>query len=222
MKNILLLTALMVTAVHGEPASAALYVGGVSNPQAGGDGLMVTGGNWLTAGATLDWEVDDLGGGLWHYKYTFNTNSSPETSHFILELSLGVTERDILNLDVTDQFGDVEVSFFDPGPGNPGLLGQIFGIKIDETVGNPLIIEFDIRRAPVWGDFYAKGGSTSFAYNAGFLAADPANPPANGSLLDHILRPDTTNGIVPEASSIAAWSICAAFGALVAYRRRRS
>jgi hypothetical protein len=39
-----------------------------------------------------------------------------------------------------------------------------------------------------------KGGSGSSggsAYNAGFSVADPLNPPANGSVLDHALVPDS-------------------------------
>jgi hypothetical protein len=222
MKRIIFLLAVVaLVACVAAPASAALFIGGVSvNPQQAGDGLMVVGGNWTSG--SLDWEVSDNPDGSWHYEYVFNVEPSPETSHFILELSLGVTEADILNLTVTDSFGDVEVGVFGPAPGNPGIPGSIFGIKIDETAGNPLTINFDIFRAPVWGDFYAKGGSTSFAYNAGFLAADPGNPPVNGSLLDHILRPDTIpTGGVPELSSLAAWGVCLAGAGLVAYRRNR-
>jgi hypothetical protein len=222
MKRIIFLLAVIaLVACVAAPASAALFIGGVSvNPQQGGDGLMVVGGDWTSG--SLDWEVSDNPNGSWHYKYTFNIEPSPETSHFILELSLGVSATEIMNLTAEDSFGSIEVNTFGPAPSNPGIPGSIFGVKIDETTGNPLIINFDIFRDPVWGDFYAKGGSTSFAYNAGFLAVDPLVPPTNGSILDHILRPDSTGGGgVPELSSLAAWGVCLAGAGLVAYRRNR-
>ena len=62
---------------------------------------------------------------------------------------------------------------------------------------------FDSSRVPVWGDFYGKGGPDSFAYNAGFLVADPILPAANGSILNHILRPDTLTQ-VPEVGATVA------------------
>jgi hypothetical protein len=57
-------------------------------------------------------------------------------------------------------------------------------------------------RAPVWGDFYIKDGKTggidNSAWNTGFLDADPLDLPADRSINNHVLVPDTYTTPVPE------------------------
>ena len=97
---------------------------------------------------------------------------------------------------------------FTSANGNPNFPGSIVGVKFDGlNSGNPYNFEFDSARAPVFGDFYTKGGnggSNGFAvYNAG--AANHASSLA----IDFIARPDTVIGgpggasdPVPEPASI--------------------
>jgi hypothetical protein len=89
---------------------------------------------------------------------------------------------------------------FGPHPSNPGFpaSASIVGLKFDDTVGEaPFTVTFDSNRAPVWGDFYVKGGNDSFAYNTGLtdhLSDDPN---------DFIARPNGATAPVPEPGTLA-------------------
>ena len=106
-------------------------------------------------------------------------------------------------------------------PGNPGFpAGEtIFGIKFDLN-GDQRTVTFDSTRQPMWGDFYAKGGSSSFAYNAdvgvGVANVNDYNAvpiDALGGSLSKVLVPDT----IPEPTSMMLLAIA---GAAIAARRR--
>ena len=181
-------TALVVCG--GVSASAQTFSGSLST----GDGNLIVGGDWSTA--SLSWTVSKAGPGLWQYDYTFE-HEDPETSHFIVELSPGVEDDDINNLTAYL----TELGSFGPSPENPGIPDSFpHSVKFDETDGTTTSISFTINRIPTWGDFYAKGGSDSFAYNSGFADADPLAPLADGPLEGHLLVPDTR---IPEPSTVA-------------------
>ena len=223
-KQLILLAVIAFMCCSTVPVSAGLYVGSVNTATASPNGNMVVGGEWEIG--SLSWDINPVGGGVWNYKYIFTVGngpgSNPNLSHIIMELSLGVTGG-ITGLQATGGSADIEIEEFGTSGSNPGIPGNIFGVKIEGFADtNPITFSFNIERAPVWGDFYAKGGNTSFAYNAGFIVSDPIAGPTNGSLLDHILRPDTTNGVAPEVSSLVGWGLCATLAAFVAYRRRRA
>jgi hypothetical protein len=61
-------------------------------------------------------------------------------------------------------------------------------------------------RAPVWGDFYIKDGKTggidNSAWNTAFLDADPLDLPADRSINNHVLVPDTYTTPVPEPGTL--------------------
>jgi len=86
----------------------------------------------------------------------------------------------------------------------------MLGIKFDNESQPELSwsISFTTTRAPVWGGFYAKDGKTSqvdvTAWNAGFGSPDPdpTVDPRNGSVDNHILRPDTGHTLVPEPTTL--------------------
>ena len=100
-------------------------------------------------------------------------------------------------------------------PGNPGLPSNVYGIKIEEPdiEGTTWTLMFESLRVPVWGDFYAKGGSSNFAFNVGFTSPD--TDPDDQIGLNHIPVPDSQLLIIPEATSIVAWSMLLALGACV-------
>ncbi len=152
-------------------------------------------GNWAT-GASLDWWVTDHST-YFHYKYVLTVPDDPEVSHMIIEVSSNFDERNSvwgLNWDKYD------VDTYTSGGSNPGLENiSLFGMKIDETSGLELTIEFDSNRVPVWGDFYAKGGSTSYIYNSGLFATDPLSGATDGPLNGHLLVPDSVVVPVPGA-----------------------
>lgn len=182
-------------------------------------------GVWANTSTSISWVISQaVMGGPWMYEYTLNVGTRGDISHIILELSDGLTEEDLFDVDWT---GGTEINTFTaagPGNSNPGLPAPIYGIKFDNA--NELTETFSFKSfiAPTWGDFYAKdgqaGGEDNYVFNSTIAEADPLDPPSDGSINCKILRPDTTPGtVIPEFNSLAL----AMMGVLpmVGYRLRR-
>ena len=209
------------------PAMAAVsYTGSLT----GGDGVGIYapdnhgfGNPWDSPDTVIGWDVTQVSGG-WHYQYDV-TVPAKDFSHFILETSERATITDLVGASFD---GPQLWSPSDPGASNPELPGDIFGIKFTPTVDETHFVwEFDSVRSPVWGDFYAKDGSEGTGpsphtdvvmWNKGFLLADPADAPANGSIDNKILRPDTVTNGSPELST---WMLLACSGIVGLVIRRR-
>jgi hypothetical protein len=180
-------------------------------------------------GTTLSWSVDDeTSPGFWHYSYTFEVADGRGSgiSHAIFEASLGLTADDLFKVSgpsEVDEFGD-------EGNSNPHIPGTFYGVKFQadgEDGELTLNVSFDSLRNPVWGDFYAKGGSSGSGQDQTFNAAwndgfgdpdsDPFDPPADGSVGSHVLVPDTFE--IPEPSSLALVVVGASAVALRRWRR---
>jgi hypothetical protein len=201
--------------VLAQPASAFMSTSsgllnlpvGYSGSLSSGTGGLVAGGNWATGnGVTISWNVTQ-GASLWTYAYTL-THPVGETSHLLLETSSTFTRANMFN--IWGDFGSWSIDTWGPGGSNPNIPGSLYGIKFDASFGLTSTFHFDSDRAPVWGDFYAKDGQAgglgwNTAWNAGFTNpdTDPANAPSDGSILYHILVPDTSTTIpVPEPGSL--------------------
>ena len=91
--------------------------------------------------------------------------------------------------------------------GSSGDSYSLFGIKAEGfSEDTSWVFSFYTARSPVWGDFFAKDGSVGgSAWNAGFLLDDPLVAPADGSVQNHILVPDTT--IIPAPGAFLLASI---------------
>ncbi len=202
------LGALLGAAVAAAPALAVS--GFLSTPAGSG---VTSGGNYAPTadGFRIDWNITQNPNSTWHYEYDFTDGGgqvlSPAVSHIILQLSSNITESDLFNFDFAGDVADVEFGTFGPTPSNPGFPAgeSLFGVKIDLD-GDQVHVEFDSNRQPMWGDFYTKGGSNSFAYNTSFgvTVANPndfLNPAVDdkGGALFKILVPDT---IIPEPSAL--------------------
>ena len=200
-------------------------------------GDIIATGRWGSVGLELDWTIsfdptssafNDVGFmGAYSYSYVFRDGDSfatpdPEISHWILELSPSITAnnytdiiRDVMLFDpdnpTTTSSVVVEAprtySPSDPGNSNPGLPGDIYGLKFDTGTSADLYgYSFLSTRAPIWGDFYAKdgviptGGGDVYMYNSAF-GTDPTG--ATTDFSGWIPVPDTTNGTpAPEPGTL--------------------
>ncbi len=195
------------------------------------DGGLVANDYWADASTTLSWTVSETASEFWNYSYTLHVPRHA-VSHLILETSVDLPASEITN--VTGSFIDGEcweLGWFTPedGNSNPGMPGSMYGIKF-ELGGEytDLSFSFDCPRVPVWGDFYAKngvgGGEPSTLWNAGFSTPDPWAAPTSGSLLQHVVRPDTEYSTQPPGDNSpepATWLLLLATGAVGAGRRWR-
>lgn len=180
--------------------------------------------NWVTGsgGFKVAWNIAfDPGSNLWNYSYALtrldgSTLTGPGLSHWILELSTNVTLATLGSVISNANFSLTAVvgpQVWGPAPSNPNLATNFFGVKLN--LGQSTYT-FQSTRAPVWGDFYAKGGSSSSAQNTG-IGGDPTL--STTSFLPWVPTPDTTV-VVPEPS---AWMLVAAgLVGLWAVRRRRA
>ena len=150
----------------------------------------------------LNWVIAPLDAGLWSYTYTFDGFKSPAISHFILDLSDDCVpgNPNCVTKYLFPYTGEemmLEFKTFDSSPGNPGFPAgaEITGVKFDETDGiSGFSVSFESERSPVWGDFYIKGGSNDYAYNAGL------DNHASENIKDFIARPD--GNPVPEPTTM--------------------
>jgi hypothetical protein len=217
MKRLIYMVILCMTALNVQ----AGLVGSLSTP--GSEGLVSGGKTWSTAkeGLTVFWDVSQNADNTWHYQYSFangagNTLKS-QVSHFIISVSQTLTAADVFNF--TGDFAAREINTFGPGPSNPNFpAGQtMFGMKIDLRC-KQTTVAFDSVRAPMWGDFYAKGGGNpkNYAYNTSFGVQtanlyDMVGPPtdAAGNTLSKILVPDThtSPAPIPEPATLVLLSL---------------
>ena len=178
--------------------SWATYTGSIT----GGDGLFGT-GSWSSS--VLNWEISS-NSDVWTYNYTF-TVSDKAISHMLFEVSDTFTADNIL-AGTTEGY---QLGMYDSSNGNPGIPGSVQGLKWDLS-GDPLSQSITIvtDRAPMWGDFYAKGGSEKidgvktrlFAYNTQF-GSDTFASVGDGNAGGWALVPNTHTGApVPEPSTM--------------------
>jgi len=221
---------LLLAAMLTIPSVAAAYVGSLLSTTGGIDGT----GNWITdpAGMSFEWDVTQNADNSWHYSYVF-THPVGETSHFILEVSDNFTANDIFNLQ--GDVGNVEIGEFGvDDPSNPGIPGNMYGIKFEDAAGLVTAFSFDSFRVPVWQDFYAKdgvagefadvgprGSITNAAWNTGFSLYDddPTAPAQDGSIDYHVLAPDSVTDPVPEPTTLLLLG-SGLLGSVAVFRRR--
>jgi len=205
-----------------------------------GDGnLFVTGFNWLSSETSLSWKVDNTSTpGMWHYEYTLNVPNkgglAADIQRVIIETSDGsrgpaFTAENLhaATSSPANWIQNVDVGLHRPSD-NPNLPRNLYGIQLTTVNIDPklLTVSFDTDRAPVWGDFYARSyvvnGDFCALYNWGLLKtpeSDPTDAPCNGSILDHILVPDSQS-VVTTVPAPAALALAAMGVSLTGWLRR--
>ena len=137
------------------------------------------------------------------------TSLIPAISHFIIELSANVSASEILNPTFNGNSlnsSSLNVGTQSQNAGNPNLPMGVYGMKVEESASN-VNFSFTINRMPVWGNFYAKGGPGSTAYNAGFTTTDGASG-------FFIARPDSVPVIVPLPPAVLGGLVLLGFAGL--------
>lgn len=213
MKRILwVLSVLGVVCAGSLQAAPVSYVGKLAATGGGGDGvLFVTGFNWLSTETSLSWKVDNITTpGMWHYEYTLRVPDkgglAADIQCIIIEASNGssgpaftIANLHSLTSSPEHWVQSIDVGLHNPAD-NPNLPRNLYGIRLATVDIDPkvLTISFDTDRAPVWGDFYARSyvvdGDFCALYNYGLFKtpeSDPLDPPSNGSILSHVLVPDS-------------------------------
>lgn len=164
--------------------------------------------NGSPSSTTLSWTVSfDDQIQLWEYAYTF-TGTKPDISHAILEVSSSFSG------DPIDQGGNLgpgssscagcsptTYNAHDQGQSNYGIPGDIYGLKFENQSSWTIVTD----KSPMWGDFYAKGAQTGYAYNSGFgMNTSAAIGNGNAGQGDHawVLVPDTNTQVTPIPAGI--------------------
>jgi hypothetical protein len=198
-------------------------------------GLKTGGAEW-GQGITLVWTVDGNTPGLWHYHYELSVVGAPASAIRLFTLETSATfdpdpGADLRNL---SGGGDWQYGTFSPGASRPGMPDSLHGLNFtgDGNAYTIWVIDFDSPRAPLWGDFYAQGATGSdsnynWACNKGFTSPDTDPDPdegypiQSGSVLYHVLVPDTWTFGAPEPGTVALVGLGGAALAFRARRRRR-
>jgi hypothetical protein len=197
------LLAVFATGMGAVPAFAFL---GVLN----GPGAFQVSGTWTTTAtdAAFTWDIVQDTSGFYYYNYrlVIPEGAAPVDS-FLIEIAPTLTAADFWGTT-----GHVVVGDFTPAE-YPNMPRAIHGIALLDISGNRASFDYKSYAAPVWGDFYVMSDETtpSTAFNTGFTNpdSDPPDPPSDGTITFHLLRPGPSAPI-PDASTI----LPACFGVL--------
>jgi hypothetical protein len=216
---------LLIAALIGAGRSYGSPIFGASAPNTGtrteNAGQIVTAGVYSSdeTNLILTWNVAANAGNpsLFDYTYLISGYGDPAIGHLIFSLSDGCSADPACltgSHDVT--FGSFNAA--SNGNSNPLMPGTIDGAKLDFGFANSTTYAFTSDRAPVYGDFYFKGGQS-----AGWDVGLPDHTSENANYF--IARPDTSGGSVTEVVALPEPGTLYLLGAgvvFLAFGRRKS
>ena len=193
--GVLVVSALLL--LHGPAMASPIWGADASGELTGSRNALVGGGvtalgDWVGA-FSISWEIADNHNGTWTYTYSL-TVPDPEVSHFILEVTMDAAGFTALESSVPLEEAQVWIPD-ENGSSNPYPPNSLYGVKF-EFVDGISSCTLITNHAPVYGVFYAKGGSVNGKKaklgTAWSDALYETNYQINESLFanDFIVRPD--------------------------------
>lgn len=133
-------------------------------------------GNWKSNGGSfkIDWSITEVDSKTYNYSYSITNKDggslSSNLNYILLEISSAVTGSNLSSLITNFQNGIIvgNPSAF-TSKINSNLPADIYALKIDTNSNSRPVFTFTSTLAPVWGNFFAQGFSSStYAYNTDF------------------------------------------------------
>ena len=144
-----------------------------SRTSAPGGGITAT-GPWDNGGFELSWNLANNQDGTYSYQYKITGLGggllTKDVKYWMVQLTPSIDWTGVF-----DNLGfGTEVDNFKKGKKNPGMPGDLFGLKFNDGT---LEVSFVTDYAPEWGSFYArvdgkKKDNKDYAFNSGF-GTDP-------------------------------------------------
>ncbi len=136
-------------------------------------------GNWKSSGGSfkIDWSITEIDSKTYNYSYSITNKNggslSSNLNYILLEISSAVTGSNLSSLITDFQNGSIvegPSTFTSKSIFN--LPAEIYALKIDPNSNSKPTFSFTSSLAPVWGNFFARGSSSStYAYNADFISS---------------------------------------------------
>lgn len=145
------------------------------NLSTGSGNSVVAAGNWKSNGGSfkIDWSVFLTDSKTYNYTYSITNKDggrlSNNLSYILLEVGPSVTEKNYTSLIANLTGGSMTAPTTYTSKDISSLPADIYAIKITTESKSMPVFSFNSSLAPIWGEFYARGSSSStYAYNTDF------------------------------------------------------